>query len=221
MSGDTTSHFTKMHNPYMVSNQIDHLTITEFLEQQPERAQKLRWQVYKRDGYTCVYCGMVATHCVIWHDKNRPESIHMDAVGYVDGEMMLFTIDHRFPASKGGKKDLDNCDTACYRCNHLKKSMSVEQFRKKIEEGYLSRRHPTAAELRRMLRRTRDRIAILGQLVATQSEQLKEQTDEIDALHKRINYLEGLRIEMQRNNNGTAHAENDFEGQDRSESSTR
>lgn len=56
------------------------------------RWKKLRLQVLRRDGYTCVYCGDVATQA-----------------------------DHVWPRSKGGEDTLENCVAACASCNSLKR----------------------------------------------------------------------------------------------------
>ena len=54
-----------------------------------------RRNVYRRDGYRCMYCG------------RRP---HPDQL----------TIDHVIPRSRGGTHTWDNCVTACLDCNARK-----------------------------------------------------------------------------------------------------
>lgn len=56
-------------------------------------SNKMRFAVYKRDGYRCVRCGR----------KN------------VDLE-----VDHIFPIAKGGKSNFSNLQTLCHRCNAIK-----------------------------------------------------------------------------------------------------
>jgi HNH endonuclease len=54
----------------------------------------LRWQVFQRDHFTCVYCGRRGTDAgVILH------------------------IDHRVPVARGGGSRIDNLCTACQDCN--------------------------------------------------------------------------------------------------------
>lgn len=53
----------------------------------------LRTRVFKRDNYTCRYCGA------------RNEPLHCD---------------HVYPESRGGKTIIDNLVTACANCNHKK-----------------------------------------------------------------------------------------------------
>ena len=53
-------------------------------------SNKMRFAIYKRDGYKCRYCGR-----------------HTDDL----------EIDHIVPISKGGKSTLENLQTLCHRCN--------------------------------------------------------------------------------------------------------
>lgn len=55
-------------------------------------SKKLRFEVFKRDKFTCQYCG-----------KSAPD--------------VLLHVDHITPVSKGGKDDLLNLVTSCADCN--------------------------------------------------------------------------------------------------------
>lgn len=57
---------------------------------------KLRFNVFKRDGYKCVICGRSAENGVI------------------------LEIDHIKPVSKGGDSDISNLQTLCMDCNRGK-----------------------------------------------------------------------------------------------------
>ena len=59
--------------------------------------------VFKRDNYTCQYCGKVG------------------------GKL---EVDHIFPFSKGGSDSLDNLTTSCQKCNRQKRDKSVDDFLK-------------------------------------------------------------------------------------------
>jgi len=61
--------------------------------------EQIRELVFKRDRYTCNYCGK-----------------------YGD------TIDHVVPKSKGGMTSSENCVCACRCCNQLKDNMDVSDF---------------------------------------------------------------------------------------------
>jgi hypothetical protein len=53
---------------------------------------RLRWEVWERDNFTCLHCG------------NR----------------RFLTVDHIIPESRGGTLDLDNLQTLCKPCNSRK-----------------------------------------------------------------------------------------------------
>ena len=59
-------------------------------------SNKIRFQIYERDGYRCRKCGSTEN----------------------------LEIDHIYPISKGGKTELSNLQTLCRNCN-LKKGNSV------------------------------------------------------------------------------------------------
>lgn len=61
-------------------------------------SNKLRWDIFNRDKFTCQSCGST-------YD---------------------LTIDHKHPRSKGGCNKIDNLQTLCRRCN-CKKSNRTEQ----------------------------------------------------------------------------------------------
>ena len=58
----------------------------------------MRFQVFKRDRFTCQYCGR--------------SGVELEA-------------DHIVPISKGGSNDIDNLITACKACNRGKLDMNV------------------------------------------------------------------------------------------------
>jgi len=59
-----------------------------------------RKEIFRRDNYTCQYCGRQSNN---------------------------LTIDHVIPRHLGGETNWDNLVTACPRCNHLKGGMTPEQ----------------------------------------------------------------------------------------------
>lgn len=77
-------------------------------------SKKLRFEVFKRDGFTCQYCG-----------RKAPD--------------VILHVDHIAPVAKGGKNDLLNLVTSCADCNHgkgareLSDDSVVEKQRKQLE----------------------------------------------------------------------------------------
>lgn len=55
-------------------------------------SNKLRFYIYKRDGYRCKKCGV--------HDRYA-----------------VLEVDHIIPIAKGGKSTVDNLQTLCHKCN--------------------------------------------------------------------------------------------------------
>jgi hypothetical protein len=76
--------------------------------------KKLRFEVFKRDSFTCQYCGQKAPDVVL-------------------------EIDHINPVSKGGTDNILNLVTSCFDCNRgkgkrsLKKNETLESQRKQME----------------------------------------------------------------------------------------
>jgi 5-methylcytosine-specific restriction endonuclease McrA len=67
-----------------------------------KRASLGRENIFKRDNYSCQYCGKRLT--------------------YKSG-----TIDHIIPQSKGGKHSWDNVVVACWPCNNKKDSKTLSE----------------------------------------------------------------------------------------------
>lgn len=64
--------------------------------------KKLRFEVFKRDGFTCQYCG------------RTPPDVTLE-------------IDHINPKSKNGKDDINNLITSCFDCNRGKSNIPLEK----------------------------------------------------------------------------------------------
>ena len=61
-----------------------------------------RKNIYKRDSYSCVYCGS--------NDKSS------------------LTLDHVIPRAKGGRDTWHNLVTSCSRCNSEKADLDIEEW---------------------------------------------------------------------------------------------
>lgn len=64
-------------------------------DQRKPISKRVRFNVFKRDLFTCQYCG------------NKPPTV-------------ILEIDHVHPVSQGGTNDSDNLITACFDCNRGK-----------------------------------------------------------------------------------------------------
>lgn len=61
---------------------------------------RMRFEVFKRDGFTCQYCG-----------RMTPE--------------VVLEVDHIVPRAEGGSDEFYNLITACWDCNHGKADVSL------------------------------------------------------------------------------------------------
>lgn len=72
-------------------------------------SKRLRFDVFKRDGFTCQYCGA-----------------HPPAV--------LLHVDHITPVAGGGENDIDNLVTSCAPCNLGKSDVPLSVVPKTLSE---------------------------------------------------------------------------------------
>ena len=63
-------------------------------------SKSVRFEVFKRDSFTCQYCG-----------KSAPD--------------VVLEVDHIIPVAKGGDNDLSNLITACFDCNRGKRDKKL------------------------------------------------------------------------------------------------
>ena len=73
-------------------------------------SKKNRFEVFKRDGFKCGYCG-----------KAPPE--------------IILEIDHIDPKYIGGSDDLNNLITACFDCNRGKKHIPLDKIPLKLQDN--------------------------------------------------------------------------------------
>lgn len=78
-------------------------------------SKKIRFEIFKRDSFTCQYCG-----------KKSPD--------------VILNVDHISPVKAGGTNDLMNLITSCFDCNSGKKDRKlsdntvIEKQQKQLEE---------------------------------------------------------------------------------------
>lgn len=65
---------------------------------------KLRFDVLRRDGFNCVYCG-------------------------AGGRSVILEVDHRIAKSNGGSDDMENLVTSCLTCNRGKGASDCDEPR--------------------------------------------------------------------------------------------
>lgn len=70
--------------------------------------KKLRFEVFKRDGFTCQYCGATPP--------------------------ALLEVDHINPVAAGGDDDPDNLITACFDCNRGKGAVPLDVVPQSLDE---------------------------------------------------------------------------------------
>ena len=94
-------HFQTVDDQYPVPSII---RVPKWIELKYDKIPLTRENLFKRDNYRCVYCG-------------------------ISGRANL-TMDHVVPKSKGGKDTWDNLVTACKMCNAEKDDMTCEEWGK-------------------------------------------------------------------------------------------
>jgi hypothetical protein len=94
-----------------------------------------RFEVFKRDGFTCLYCGA-----------------HPPAV--------ILHCDHIIPVAEGGGNDMDNLTTACERCNLGKSSVPLTAVPMSLKEkaAIVKEREAQLKAYTETLRAAKDRL---------------------------------------------------------------
>ena len=103
--------------------------------------KRLRFEIFKRDNFTCQYCG------------DQPPSV-------------VLVIDHIQPVSKGGDNDSMNLITACEPCNQGKSDKTIDQRLPRpdadLEWLYIQQE---IAELRRYQKAKQERDILLDEVI--------------------------------------------------------
>jgi len=76
------------------------IRLTRMIKRPRPIVKLTRKEIFRRDNFTCQYCGR---------------------------QMTNLTIDHVIPRRLGGKTDWDNVVAACPRCNHLKGGLTPKK----------------------------------------------------------------------------------------------
>lgn len=104
------------------------------LERKPI-SKKLRFDIFKRDNFQCVYCG-----------KTPPE--------------VTLEVDHIEPVSKGGDNDINNLVTSCFDCNRGKRNIRLTKKPNKTPENIaiLKEQEEQLKEYRKLIRKIVGRV---------------------------------------------------------------
>jgi 5-methylcytosine-specific restriction endonuclease McrA len=98
----------KLINPTLDIKKPSIIRVFKYVNKQITKVPLSRENVFKRDGYCCVYCG--------------------------DDHKKTLTLDHVIPQSKGGKDSWENLVTACKKCNLQKSDLTLKEFGKEIPQ---------------------------------------------------------------------------------------
>ena len=93
-------------------------------------SKKIRFEIFKRDGFTCQYCG------------NTPPGIVLE-------------VDHIKPKSKNGKDDKNNLITSCFNCNRGKSNIPLTEITPTLKNNLdkLNEKHEQLIEFENLKKR--------------------------------------------------------------------
>ena len=95
-------------------------------ERRKSLSKSIRFEVFKRDSFTCQYCGRTAPDVVL-------------------------EVDHIIPVAKGGDNSLTNLITACFDCNRGKRDKKLTDSQSmKIQKEELDRLNKRKEQLEMM-----------------------------------------------------------------------
>lgn len=108
-------------------------------------SKKLRFEVFKRDGFRCMYCG------------STPDKA-------------LLQCDHIHPVALGGENEMDNLVTACQPCNSGKSATPLDVVPTSLEDRALEtlEREEQISFFQGIMRARRERIEDDAQTVLEQ-----------------------------------------------------
>lgn len=97
-------------------------------------SKKIRFEVFKRDNFTCQYCG-----------KTPPQT--------------TLEVDHIQPVSKGGTDDINNLTTSCFDCNRGKSNIELKTIQNTLIENYeiIKEREEQLKEYHKLIRKIEKR----------------------------------------------------------------
>jgi hypothetical protein len=98
-------------------------------------SKKIRFEVFKRDGFQCAYCG-----------KSPPE--------------VTLECDHVHPVSKGGSDEIENLITACFDCNRGKRNITLDKMPNSLQDNVevLKEKEKQLREYHKLVARVETRV---------------------------------------------------------------
>jgi len=96
----------KLYNPELIIPKPSVIQVPKYVRGPNHNVSLGRDNIFKRDGYKCVYCG----------STNKRD----------------LTLDHVIPQTNGGENSWKNLVTACKKCNGDKGDLSLEEWGKSI-----------------------------------------------------------------------------------------
>jgi len=136
-------------------------------------SKKIRFEVFKRDGFQCAYCG-----------KSPPE--------------ITLECDHITPKSKGGKDDINNLIAACFDCNRGKRNIPLDKSPTKLQENLeiLQEKESQLAAFHKFIKKIERRIAKeVAQVNETYNENFPEYELSEQFIHGTLkNFLKSLPV---------------------------
>ncbi len=140
-------------------------------------SKKLRFEVFKRDGFRCAYCG-----------KSPPEA--------------LLEADHIKPKSKKGKDDINNLITACFDCNRGKRNITLDKTPQQLVDNLavLKEKEEQFEKYQKLIRKIERRINKYMQLIENIFEETYTNKGFVDrfrhsSLRKFINSLGQIEVQ--------------------------
>lgn len=104
-------------------------------------SKKTRFEIFKRDGYTCQYCG------------RKPS------------DDVVLEVDHIHPRSEGGTDEEINLTTACFDCNRGKSNRKLGDFKPRPDADLKSlEMQQEMAEVRRYLQAKEEKESLYREL---------------------------------------------------------
>lgn len=136
-------------------------------------SKKARFEVFKRDDFTCTYCGQ------------KPPTVVLE-------------VDHIVPVAKGGKNGMDNLITACFDCNRGKGAgvltaipESLKDKASRVKEAEAQLKEYRKVMTAKQEREKRDAWAVVHELFGDDCHEIgKDWFRSIMRFHERLDHLD-------------------------------